>query len=480
MDSFLYDNEKSRCRTIKYILKKSIMMLKKKNHQCKYDYCYPRNILKFLTQEEAIFYSYDIDIFICNYQQIHICDNTCLGNIFDKEGFKICGKTNRKKQQMYNYIELTHCTSSSGISSTLPSVPQDIKVVEGHRSTIKTNIFNLKLDNYYNDYPKTKKKTVNKMSTPVTPKHIKKRSKKVNKKEHKKRDKIPSNNELLDIFLMKQPINYISNNYPINLMSYKLYNFTKKKLIDKNGNPTKMFKLSTGELKYYDVLKKREKEVRPYTLKFNTIFNSTHLDIINTAEQIFPKIFPSIFRIKENYFVMQSIQNKLYTECINYIDKCINEKKIANRFKINEILSFDNDWKDRHELTNWISEKQWNYYLQIILRSYKFCEMCGEKKQKRKCLGPIKHVLGVMYTLKEGYNKKIKINCFEVNYTIIPQDLYLNKYGVMLEKNKLSTYFGKEARKLGKFGQEMFQEFLDFGTKLMSPLKLRNIIFPDI
>ncbi len=65
-----------------------------------------------------------------------------------------------------------------------------------------------------------------------------------------------------------------------------------------------------------------------------------------------------------------------------------------------------------------------------------------------------------------------------INRTIIPEDKYLKKYGVLLEENKLSTYIGPEGRRLQKIGTEMFQRFLEYGSKIMTPNDLCNLIFP--
>ena len=232
--------------------------------------------------------------------------------------------------------------------------------------------------------------------------------------------------------------------------------------------------------RYIDMLEKTESNAVPYRigkLSKSGLFNPTYMDIIRKAEWVLEKILPGIHRFKEDYFRIQSIQSKLHTKVIKHIDKCTIQKNIVNSFHLYRILDFDKNWNNRHELSNWVTEEKWVYYLNVILNSYIFCEFCGNTEQKRKCLGPVQHALGVLYTLKSGYSIVREIGGIEIEFKIIPEDVYLNQYGVILEENKLSTYIGPNARKLQKNGKEMFEGFLYHGTKIMSPFDLRNLIF---
>jgi len=88
-------NEENRKRTISYILCRMIVG-KKIEHKCTQRYCHPKNILYFIKQEEAIKYKYDIDVYVCMYQMIHICDQKCIGNVETTDGTMACdisGKT---------------------------------------------------------------------------------------------------------------------------------------------------------------------------------------------------------------------------------------------------------------------------------------------------------------------------------------------------------------------------------------------------
>lgn len=103
-----------------------------------------------------------------------------------------------------------------------------------------------------------------------------------------------------------------------------------------------------------------------------------------------------------------------------------------------------------------------------------FCEHCGEINQEKKSIGPVKHILGVMYTLKSGYFKRVGPATFK----LIPQDNYLKQYGVLLEKNKLSKYVEDDARKWVNEGEKTFHKFLEKGFEVMTDVEIRNIIFP--
>jgi len=477
-------NSENRRRTIFYIKKK--MKIKKRRilHECSFEFCNPINILKFITKHEAIYYEYDEDIYVCVYQQVHVCDNTCIGSILSKDGFNICPKTCKRKQRMYNYVEILQTGNNFRYPGYVQQgVPQRDEVIDGHRTTTMIKYLNHKLHLKYNPWIKKMQDNQEKLKSrfvtvPIKPKIIKKRNKKIVQKINKKDQNIPNFEQILDIFLMKKPINFISEKIPIYLTSLKLYTFARKYLIN-NNKQTRLFRLSTGCHRYIKILNKKKIDIKPFSHSSKTkIFNSTYLDIIKTSEDILEKILPGIFRFKKDFFKIESIQSKLYTKAIKYVSLCEKNKIMVNGFKLSNILQFDNNWKNRHDLGEWVTEDKWCYYLLVILRSYIFCERCGGLKQKRKCLGPLQHVLGVMYTLKHGYSKSKRIGNRVIDQTIIPQDKYLNTNGILLEENKLSSYIDSEARKSQKVGVSMFKGFLDYGTKLMTSMDLRNFIFP--
>jgi len=520
----LYFNKSNRKRTIEKILehlKTQGLLRRPISHKCSSKYCRPHNISNFLSLAQANHFSFDTLIYVCIYQQIHVCVNNsqCIYSYPDNKGGIFCPISGKTNYRLISDILIQN--KNLDVSKKLASVPQDELVSDRHSSRKKMHNFSYSLDKYYNDlfYPELLQEENEfcggVLNNTIDTKFIKKREKKIPRRELKRGDQIPSNKELLDILSLVKPMcgfNFIMN-CKVYLRSYKLHMFIKHKLTSLD------YLISTGKLRLTSIINdiiKRERVMGSQNLKKSKSFY-TYLDVLTTAEGILRKILPGIYRIKQNYFLIETFQRKLYTCAISYIEKCMRDNVVVNEFHLLNMLNFDDEWGDRHVLDDWVSFDKWVYFMRIILRSYIFCENCGISRQKKKSLGPIKHVLGVMYTLQQGYTKKIRMNngytnngyinnmndngytnmnmndmnngytnnngctnytnnicCFE----LIPQDMYLRKYGVLLEKSKLSTYIGKNARKWITEGVKIFHEFLNFGFKVMTDVELRNIIFP--
>jgi len=219
-------------------------------------------------------------------------------------------------------------------------------------------------------------------------------------------------------------------------------------------------------------------------LKKNEVYPRSHRKLLECSEFILQRILPGGFRLIKNLTELISRQSKFYMNTIIHIKNVDNKKMILNSMDVFKKLKLDGSWQGTHSLVNWPTLDQISYYLNIILRYYIFREKCGyvtHDGDSRDCVDsvdPIEHILGLMYSLKDGYKKTVVINGLKVGIEIIPKDIYLNKYGILLEKNKLSKYVTVESRNLQKTGCELFKKLIDFGLGIMSPNDLRSVLFP--
>jgi hypothetical protein len=474
-------NKRNRKRTILYILKclKNRGMLKqRKHHNCKYDACRPTNILQFLKLNEINEFDFDENIYVCLYQKIHICINCqCMFSYSKNNGTLFCPVSKKEYQRLFSNIEIKN--KNRDPSKKMVSIPQNESIVDKHLSTKKIKNFFFNLDKYYNDiYFEDEEKKDKDFLKKINTKFVKKRERKITPNGLKHENKIPLDFNFLKIILIDYPINRITptNFQKIYLKSFKLFKYVKYEL------KVKDFLISTGQLKFTAEFKNsmeiKNKLGRKNVSKYKK--QMIYLGILMKAEDIIIKILPGIYRLKKNFFLIETIQKKIYNDCISYITDSIKKKEIINDFKMFDILNFDKSWGNRHNLVNWVKYEKVRYLLKVIIRSYIFCENCGLcKNQKKKSIDPTKIILGIIYTLKEGYYKTIIVNNVRQTFELIPQDMYLNKFGVLLEKSKLSTYIAKNARKWITEGKEMFHNYLDFGFKIMTDVQLRDLIFPN-
>jgi len=314
-----------------------------------------------------------------------------------------------------------------------------------------------KIDNYYNNMnpvyeEEEKEKDTDKKIKPMI---MKTRNRSFPKEIQSLKSEY--DNTMISIILMKTPLGSISNAMPVYLHSLKLYN----NALEFINDPLK-YSMSIGGVRISKIIK-AENGIK-----------DTDISIIKSAEYVLEKVLPGMSRLKSNFNMIYAVQSRLYTKVVKYVDMCISKKLVVNRYNIVNMLDFDSEWGEIHELGRWVTNKTWLYYMKIILNSYKFCQLCGQIQStiNRKCIEPLNHALGVMYVLKDGFYRKASVNGVDIRITVIPRDNYLNQSGVLLETNKLSNL-----RKSHNNGVDMFRAFLDFGSKVMSHIDLRNLIF---
>ena len=447
------ENKTNRKRTINFILKKLHcrgVLRKKISHNCYYNKCNPRNILEFLSLAQSSLFEYDTNVYVCLYQKVHLCfDSHCSYSYSNEIGKLFCPVTGKSCSRFIGCIQIQNKQNRIP-SKKFCDIPQDEKVIDHHKSTMKMKNISQKLDNFYNQQQQQQQQQVlnsnEKNSIIIKTQLIKKREREIKPKFLNKG--FPSGLELLKYFIYKKPLKS-SMKFNIYINSYNLYNFITNKLTVIN------YLLSNEEIKMFKLFTKYE-------------------NIISKAEYILVRVLPGIYRIKQNWDLIDSLQKKSYTNALKYIHNCLSNKIIINRFRVLEFLDFDTQWGDKHTLINWVTIEKWIYFLNVILRSYMFCERCGQINQEKKSIGPVKHILGVLYTLKKGYVKEVG----PIKFKLIPQDNYLKQYGVLLEESKLSTYVEDDARKWVNEGKTTFQNFLDKGFEVMTDIEIRNIIFP--
>lgn len=505
------NNEENRKRTINYIIKNIKDPLKRIPHECSINDCCPVNINKIIKfSEEISKYEYDTDIFVCKRLKVHVCDDSCLGDTVDSDGFMICTKTERKKQI---YLDEKEINFPKDTSERAMTQVQTINQLLSHKATTKQLGNNIILDNYYNiDYPTENETKITKNDVPkkIDPKIMKIRNR--NPREYIDHDitkKTIRNNEwiknICKIFLNKIYIGKLSYILNIYLHSFKLYSF----INSLNEN----YGAGIGTFRVYDILinsntenknKETRNEKEPIINPINTIKKTilteykkplkkiekrqkekrqkdTYFDVIKIAEDILEKVLPGTYRIKMNFDRMKIVQEILYTRAVKYVDDCRNKKIIVNMFELMNKLNFDKEWGKLHELTNWVTNDLWLYYLNIILNTYKIFEHCGECEgtHSRKCLDPENHIISVLYILKEGFEIKTLDNGSVITTTLIPKDFYLNQPGVLLEPNKLSTFLKSGARRIHGKGKEILQDYLLSVSNKITPFELRNRIFNE-
>lgn len=474
-----------------YNLRKENNDLKQiKEHTCTKKFCYPKNLIECgMTKEEIQEFDYNKYVYLCKYLHVHICDSYCKGDMHDPISHtKSCSISGENK------VEYCHEESIDIGSSNVGSLISNMMIgkeatinIDCNPGTGRSELISLQRDTYYNeknysfinDIIKRRENElseINKVNLNV--KKLKKREKKIISKSSKNDKFIPSNDDIIKICLLLKPIGII-HGIPVYLLSYSLLNYFLTNLVNISYNSdSDSFYLSTSDvfnlsIGTYGRIKDTLNEFKKNKPKLNPNFY-TYESVVNTAEEVLIKLLPSINRIKDNFLIIQSNQKLLYAKIIQYIDNCIINKKIINKFNLLN-LSFDKTWNG-NELINWVTKEQWDYYIGIILRSYILCENCGDNENNNiKCLNPLRHILAMMYLLQEGYT----VVTNSVEEIVIPKDIYLNTFGVLLEKNKL-TNIDKKARKILSDGIKKLKNILNFILTIMPATDIRKLIFGDI
>jgi hypothetical protein len=471
-------NKNNRRRTITFILDRLSLSGKLKQrsvgHTCSKSCCSPTNILSFLNFTQATYYNYDLDVYVCEKQKVHICypKAKCAYSSETRDGKLRCPITGECRERMISSITIPN--SSGDITcSRFSSVPQNTIVADRHKTTKKFKNFSLQLDNLYN----TEEFWASSSSSSKEKDGAKIRQRrKITARVIKRRDELGSgvgmglspcswgdDDEafLKRVLRMRMPIwspppsdSANKAGLRIFLRSHRLFVSSVYKLNDLKRDSV---------LEYIDQFQSRGPLIK--------------------ALGVLDKILPGVYRLRENRLLIESIQKKAYLEGINYIEWCKKNKQLVNSFTLLRLLDFDRRWGMRHNLADWVTQEKLKYFLEIIRRTYILCEQCGFIKDGvRTSMGIVYHTLGVMYTLQKGYSKVLNLECtgggsVSVVVDIIPQHMYLMKYGVLLDKSKLSTYVGKTARKWASDGEECFKRVLDFGFKVWSDVDLRSLIF---
>jgi len=233
--------------------------------------------------------------------------------------------------------------------------------------------------------------------------------------------------------------------------------------------------------------KKKEKNLKRRR-RNNNIFldenEKTYIDIIRKTEEFMSIVFPGIERFKKNIPKFIEIQKTQYLKLLDYFEKCKKEKKRVNTFTaINIINKFDSLWEqnDLHNISDFVEDERWIYYTSLILKTYIFREYIDNvmmfyknpNQAQKKCIEPLKHIIGVFLVLKNGYS--IKIGDSRVEVVIIPKDIYMNKPGVFMEKNKFSD-ININARRESSTATKSFIDVIKNALKIMNPIELRKLL----
>ena len=189
------------------------------------------------------------------------------------------------------------------------------------------------------------------------------------------------------------------------------------------------FNFSMQKLSFTNLLARLFQDV---DLKKYKMFN-----LIKTTEIILQTVLPGIHRIKENFDYFLSYQSVLYNNAYSYAEYCLRKKNLLYQNYLIDMLNFRSEQKSIN-FSDWVPDHQWLNYLDIMFKSYLFFNIIkayvnGESKN----IDQVKHVVGMMYYMRQGYFVIEKVHGIPIKKTVIPQDIYLNKIGVMHNFNKM-------------------------------------------
>jgi len=499
--STLFDihyNEDLRRKTVNQILSYTNLFSQYARHDCHFKKCNPQNIVRFIKDRERIHEAkFDTDVFVCRFRKVHICDNSCLSAITDSDGRKKCIISFKTKDHFVASLILNKKDERTHQNATML---QDETEYDNHRHIHKIREFSRKIDEYYNwiinnddgrseqDMRRFEDGSFDSSQQfwEPTGSYIRHRSRNLNTKQLYN---LPTDFEVIDICLKRKWINTYERKGEkilINLESIALWNEVTYMLQD------------TKKIAQTSLYNNRGWFSSGYgnggVLNTRKTTGPVNLNVMTAWENLIRRILPGIHRIRCNFFEIQSIQTKLYSNGMHYLNNCTREKKLANNWKLFSLVNFDIEWEKhniRIRLDMWPKIHEYGRYLtlgrKMFNRLHSFVSKLREdqaKKNKRKTtpndptpsprvmfVDPMTFILGFMYLLKEGYKYK--------GTTVIPVDKYLNKNGVLLDKKDLSKYVNPKSRNAHKVGLSRIKEILDKLMKIVPPIDFMDLIFKE-
>lgn len=466
-DKYVHVNMKNRFKTIR----KMFTCLREKKmehlHSCSQSYCSPSNISMYLGHVEITKEQYDPTIWVCRYLQVHVCDHTCISKNLTNDGFYQCPITGQRRPILVR--------SSYNIISGYNDKPCD--VYDSYNSIFTKYHYRLhtRIDVFYNASWRNELTTNNsRRDTTTRHQQMRIRNKKYKDKNRKTDRHVPDDLTILQILRGLHPIATIDI-IQVYLLSPYIEYMTK--------HMTKwQYLISTGKwsVKEYIIHAKGAIPSNDISTIIGVARHTSKIDknvlnVISSAENTLRKILPGIYRVRVHFFEIQTIQSKLYDDNIQTCYKNILNKEVNNSFHMSMGLIFDSCWKNRPNLIAWPTKKQWIYYVKVIWNFWQVCIHSGDSQHKLKSLDPHEHSLGVISVLFSGYSIKQVINGNEHTDIVVPKDIYLNTYGILLPYNKLSTFsLGRREQKKGEY---MVKRCLRNACTRMSVHALRQLLF---